>query len=466
MYKILIVTIAGLAAIQQANSQNLIPNPGFEQCDLCDSRGFKELGIGFGANVPADWNSATFGSPDIYSVQPRSGKRHGGFFTGFGKFEYLANHFTEPLKMGATYRFSFWIAGNSQNLNYIVDEIGIHIQKGKVSYPQSEPLKQLTPSFSSPDLDYIAAKNYRQFSFEYMACGGEDHFIVGRFRDLGKDDTTFVGSKRPSDPLLEAIYYYVDDFEMVEISPGITADPLPPDLELCKDTIKTIRVPDAYVNQNIVWSNGSTSPEISFKNEDLIWVEIRLNDACKTVIRDTMIIKYFKDVNMKILSADSVCTGDTILLQALCNGSDSCFDFIWNNQQKERIAKITKPGIYSVRAKTVCYELERSKEILPSNRNVQTFVMFPNVVTKSGHPENQSFKPYLKPPEESRIQQIEWSLYNRWGQKIFSAHDLNASWQPLVSNPLDTYLYMYKISYQDCNDISTKIFKGHFNLID
>ncbi|MBK9107039.1 MAG: gliding motility-associated C-terminal domain-containing protein [Saprospiraceae bacterium] len=445
-------------------SQNLIPNPGFEQCDLCDSRGFKELGIGFGANVPADWNSATYGSPDIYSNLPKTGKRHGGFFTGFRKHEYLVNHFTESLKMGATYRFSFWLMANPQNLNYIIDEIGVHIQKGKAVYPQSEPLRQIMPTFKSPDEDYIAGKIYRQFTFEYKACGGEDHFIVGRFQALEKMDTFFVGSKRPADPYLEAIYYLVDDFEMIEISAPVIADPLPSELELCKDSLKSLRIHDLYAGLPIKWSTGATGPEIQFKNEDLIWVEIILDDACKSILRDTIQIQYFKDVNMKILSADSICTGDTLELQAICN--EKCFDFIWNNQQTDRIAKITAPGIYTVRAKTFCYDLMRSKEIFPSHRMVQTFVQFPNIITRSGLPENQNFKAFIKPQQQHRIYNLEWSIFNRWGEKIFSSEDQNAVWQPADTNPIDSYLYMYKINYQDCNAVTTKIFKGNFNLID
>lgn len=445
-------------------AQNLIPNPGFEQCDLCDSRGFKELGIGFGANVPADWNSATYGSPDIYSTQPRSGKKHGGFFTGFRKFEYLANHFTEPLKPTATYKFSFWIMANPQYMNYIVDEIGVYIQKGQTNYPQSEPLRQLNPTFNSPDLDYISSKNYRQFSFEYTACGGEDHFIVGRFQYLGNADTAFVGTKRPPDPTSEPIYYYVDDFEMIEISPGLIVDPLPSQLELCRDSLKSIRVHDAYINRPIKWSTGDSGPETRFKNEDFIWVEITLDDHCKTLLRDTVKINYFKDVNMQIISVDSVCTGDTISLQALCNGP--CFDYLWNNQQTERIAKITQPGTYTVQAKTACYDLARTKEIFPSNREVQTFILFPNIITKSGLPENQTFKPYIKPAQRHRLQSLEWSIFTRWGEKVFTSSDINTSWQPGTSNLIDTYLYTYKISYQDCKDITTQLFKGHFNLID
>ncbi|HEX5625754.1 MAG TPA: hypothetical protein VFX48_07050, partial [Saprospiraceae bacterium] len=260
MHKLLGLSFFLLASGLQA--QNLIPNPGFEQCDLCDSRGVKELGIGSGANMPPDWNAATFGTPDFQSVTPRSGKRHGGFFTGFGKFEYLANHFSEPLTAGARYRFSFWIrpATNGSN-NFAVDEMGVFFQKGMPDYRQAEPLKQLVPHFSTPDQQHLQGE-YQLIRFEYTACGGEDHFIVGRFRALDSGDTTFIGTKRPVNPATEAIYYFVDDFEMIALEPPVVVDLLPETIVLCPDEIKFIRIPAPYDQGNILWSNGKTLPEI------------------------------------------------------------------------------------------------------------------------------------------------------------------------------------------------------------
>ncbi len=445
------------------DAQNLIPNPGFEQCDACDANGFKELGIGLGANNPIDWNAATFGTPDFRSTYPHSGKKHGGFFTGFQKHEYLVNHFSTTLMAGATYQFSFWIQGSTQNLNYAIDEIGVYLLKGEAIYPQAEPLKQLTPTFKSKEGEFIDAKNYIRLSFEYKACGGEDHFIVGRFAPLGQGDTSFVGKKRPVNPGSEAIYYFVDDFEMIETNPAPSYDLLPSEITLCPDSSKTLSIPDPLRTMKIIWSNGETLPEIQIKNEGKIWVQVQLDDACNTILRDTVIISYFPNVNLKILSTDSICNGDTIELRALCNGD--CFEFRWSNGMNTDVSKISEAGIYTVTAKSACKEISKSKEIFSLNRKINRFIEFPNVISLNGQVGNESFQPYIKPEEIQRIKKLKWVIFNRWGKKVFETNKVNDKWTPGSDNPNDTYLYYYEVEYLDCNGLTTDVFKGNFSLL-
>lgn len=52
---------------------------------------------------------------------------------------------------------------------------------------------------------------------KFIACGGEDHVIVGRFKDLGRNDTLFVGTRRTGN-----IYTYtiIDDVELILTNPA------------------------------------------------------------------------------------------------------------------------------------------------------------------------------------------------------------------------------------------------------
>lgn len=444
-------------------AQNLIPNPGFEQCDKCDSRGFKELGIASGANDPIDWNAATGGTPDFISTQPHSGKRHGGFYCGFPKYEYLTNHFTRTLTKGAVYRFSFWVMSGPHNPNYLLDEIGVYFQKGPAVYPQAQALKQLNPNYNTPDGEFIGGKEYKQYSFEYTACGEEDHFIVGRIKPLGQGDTSFVGTKYPANPGNEYMYYFVDDFEMLEIKPAQPVDLLPATINLCPGEVKKIGVPELYKNNMILWSTGETTPDITIASDHLISVEIHLNDACNTILRDTVKVIRQPLINVKILSPDSVCIGDTIALKAICNGD--CFDYTWSNGVKGSEIMVSQSGIYQVQVKTLCNDISAEKEIFASGRKIASFVSFPNVITLNGEMENQRFGPYVKPEQKWRIQSYELIIYNRWGKKVFGTNKTDDYWSPDEQQPMDVYLFHSTINYMDCNTISKNIIKGSFNLI-
>ncbi len=501
--------------------QNLIPNPGFEQCDKCDNRGFKELSIGFGANDPADWTAATYGTPDFQSVSPHTGKKHGGFFVGFPKFEYLTNHFTACLKKDAVYQFSFWISPDTRSPNYIVDEIGVYIQQGPCEFKQPDPLKQLTPVYQSDDGDFIGKSGYRLLRFEYTAKGGEDHFVVGRFRNLGLGDTTFVGTKRPANPSSEPVYYFVDDFEMIQISQNPVIDLIPDVITLCPGEKKQLTIPSPYNQGAINWSTGQKTATIDVPEINTVYVEVTLNDACKTIIKDSTHIIIRPLAQIQIIGSDSICEGGSTLLTATC---DSCLELSWNSllvtmpgeytvtaktncgeqtvskkivlyddhgqiaidgvdeictgDKKELTAhcdrctdlswtklEISQPGEYTVTAKTICKEITATKKIGTANQQIDSLVRFPNVVFPNGQDINHSFKPVIKKGEEGRIMNFTFTIFNRWGQTLIKTKVKEDEWQPDPGLPMDTYLYIGEIEYQDCNGIKKNGFKGTVTLV-
>ena len=193
-------------------SQNLIPNPSFEQCSKCDSRGFKEL------YDSIDWTAATYGTPDIQSFASHTGMKHGGFFLGFQKFEYLTTHLTEALKPGFKYRCSFHIRPDTRAPYYAIDQFGVYFQQGLPNYPQALPLSQLKPYFETPDGEHIATDSYKNYNFEFTACGGEDHIVLGVFHPLAGNDTLFIGKTRQFPQTSIPIYYLIDDVSLEKIT--------------------------------------------------------------------------------------------------------------------------------------------------------------------------------------------------------------------------------------------------------
>ncbi|HEX5626170.1 MAG TPA: gliding motility-associated C-terminal domain-containing protein, partial [Saprospiraceae bacterium] len=240
-------------------------------------------------------------------------------------------------------------------------------------------------------------------------------------------------------------------------------DLLPETIVLCPDEIKFIRIPAPYDQGNILWSNGKTLPEIDVPRSPWIAVEVQLNDSCKTILRDTTLITLIDKVNIKILSADSVCIGDTIELKAICNGR--CFDFSWNTGSTSPNLLITEPGRYSITAKTACEVLEASKDIAASGKMVGSFIQFPNVFAPNGEEKNRSFGPVLEPGESHRLVGLHLMVYNRWGQKLFETRDKNEQWHPDADVPMESYIYFCEVEYQDCNQIRKSVFKGTTSLI-
>ncbi len=345
-------------SIGMVNCQNLVPNPSFELCQKCDNRGFKELYIGEGANTPIDWTAATFGTSDIRSEFPRTGKRHGGFFLGIPKFEYLTTKLTQPLIAGYTYRCIFHIRLQELNAYYALDQFGVHFHTGIPNYPQAEPLSQLNLQYETPNDEYISDYSYKNYSFNFVACGGEDHIILGRFKKIGIGDTLFVGKDRNINPNQAAVYYFVDDIS-VELIDSAVSNIVVDQINLCEGETKTVEIPDSIKLASILWSTGETSRKISIPKVDTLWVEYKFDDKCAS-IRETIKINRKLPPTLSISGDQFICTGKSTILTAFCN---SCSSITWNTNESTNQITVSSAGTYSVKAKWECGEITESKTI-------------------------------------------------------------------------------------------------------
>jgi len=64
------------------------------------------------------------------------------------------------------------------------------------------------------------------------------------------------------------------------------------------------------------------------------------------------------------------------------------------------------------------------------------------------------------------IVNLEWTIFNRWGEEIFYSEDLNSSWNGIHNNKVvPNGSYPYKIRIKSTNGKIKEIF-GHINVID
>ncbi|MEP7195526.1 MAG: gliding motility-associated C-terminal domain-containing protein [Saprospiraceae bacterium] len=437
-------------------SQNLISNPGFEKCELCGRFGNQGVEFNYldGANNPVDWFGVTEGSSDIRSTLPYMGKRHGGFFS-FGKFEYLGNVLTMPLEPGAEYQFSFWLEVEEAG-SYSLDEIGVFIHKGLPHYSGLKYLgEKLTPNFTTPDGEYLPVNKYKQYSFNYKACGGEDHVIIGRFSNLGKNDTMFIGKGRPSSVYP---YTYVDDVELIKIKNA--ADLLLPDLiSLCKDEKIRIGIIPGY--QMVKWSNGETGDSIELKSSDTkIYVEAKFDENCPAILDSVIIITKPNILDEVDLIPDTICLSENLKIQ-ISNTNYSTY--LWNTGKMDSILEVKDTGSYSVIAYSTCHEV-RDKTVVVSDIPINNLFQFPNIFLPS-EMENNKFAPIVLKDYLDKISNYKLSIFNRWGSVVFETNDIHQAWNADDKIAVDTYIYSVNCSLQNCNRNQNYNAKGTVTLI-
>jgi gliding motility-associated-like protein len=86
-------------------------------------------------------------------------------------------------------------------------------------------------------------------------------------------------------------------------------------------------------------------------------------------------------------------------------------------------------------------------------------VFVPNAFVPRGV--NATFKPVTK-----YVSTIHWEVYNRWGERVFAADDLDASWDGTFNGALcNSDVYFYKVTYTDLVNPEPQTIKGNVTLI-
>ncbi|NOT36979.1 MAG: hypothetical protein HOP11_06345 [Saprospiraceae bacterium] len=458
MTKTLKIVSIFLFSITNFYSQNLITNPGFEKCDKCNTLGRPWLEFFFKttANDPVDWFAPSPGSSDIRDILTHTGKKHGGFFS-IGKFEYLANILSSPLEAGSEYKFSFWLAIDSFS-KYSLDEIGVNFQTGMPMYNDFSLVGVVTPYWTTPDGEHLPHRAYKQYSFNYTACGGEDHIIIGRFSGLSKGDTLFIGpGERPA-----SVFYYtfVDDVELIKIKDAPELSPTK-EVLLCEGESIRVGIKSGFVD--VKWSNGGSGDSTTVKHADnFVVVEAKTSKNCPA-ITDTIFIKQksLQEESEELFGAEKICFPADSFIRSIKHNYTS---FSWLSGQMTDVIKISNPGTYILTSSNGCKFSTDTLEVI-AGANVDNIMKFPNVITPL-EMNNNSFAPViLDPTFKDLIESYELEIYNRWGKRVFESKNKDEAWRPDQSHPTETYTYLLKGVINDCENKIELLKKGTFTII-
>ena len=235
MRKIFIVIF--LYLVSNANAQNLVLNPSFEDTIAC---------TGTYAMPCNYWYWATYGSPDYFSEQPdifcgtspvplsnagyqyaRTGIAYVGLVTlmqplnpnYLNRREYIGGELSDTLKQGHEYCVSFYISV-AEELKYVTDGIGLYLSiDSAVDYTINTNLP-FVPQISNPSGNIIYdTLNWVQISGTYIANGGEKYFTIGNFKD---DANTLIDSINNNVPQSRYVsYLFIDDVSVIDCTVGI-----------------------------------------------------------------------------------------------------------------------------------------------------------------------------------------------------------------------------------------------------
>ena len=258
---------------------------------------------------------------------------------------------------------------------------------------------------------------------------GPDCSILKPGIDL-TDSTTF----------LDFYVYYLDDLQLLQTKDFHSPHILGENGSFCI-TDSVLKAPD-FSNASYQWYKdsiaiiGSTTNSYHLPKNNSIGnynVRIVVGDSC--IISEPFSFGLSELSNLNLPSDTILCEADTLILAPPLNG------ITYNlNGISSSMVKILKEGIYNIVA-TDANGCAKTFTVNVHSQNCKIYI--PNVFTPNGDGKNDVFRI----PQGMQIQVKEFSIFDRWGNKVFSTTNSNIGWDGSlngVDSPTGMYVYIIK----------------------
>lgn len=206
---------------------------------------------------------------------------------------------------------------------------------------------------------------------------------------------------------------------------------LPADTTICANSSYVVNL-NLPTNTSVIWNDGNTNA-IRLLMPNNTYTLLANNIGC--IKKDTIVISS-KSLPVVSLGTDTtVCYGRTKLLSPQINGAS----FLWSDTSTDSLLIVTQPGLYWVEATYNGCSFRDSIRIDYKDCGCATTI--PNVFSPNGDGLNDFFKPDMK----CLPQNYQLSIFNRYGQPLFSTQNYLQAWDGTINGkpaPIGTYYYV------------------------
>ncbi len=246
--------------------------------------------------------------------------------------------------------------------------------------------------------------------------------------------------------------YTTDSFEIKKVYPKPIVQ-LDSTHFICKGKNTTLNSGAGFVKY--LWQDGSANQTFTVKNTGLFWVQVRDTNGCYGA--DTTIISTTADTPSHFIYTDtSICKYQSIELIPF----KTFQSYYWSTGESSPSLIVNGAGVYdlSVTDTNGCAGME-SIHVRP--KTCINNLIFPNAFSPNKDGKNDVFKPYTT----GIFYQYQLSIYNRWGQKIFSTNNPNSGWDGTYkSGQQNTSTFVWVCTYQFAGE-TVKTQKGTILLV-
>ena len=449
MRKQLLYIVFFVGTITHMDSQNLVPNPGFENLTSCpDDDG--QIGLA----IP--WSHWL--TPDLYHtcgyfpflrppkvrvcdhVEPHSGDAFAGLYVlGPGGREYMETELLETLEKDEMYYARFYVLTDDDC------ELG-----APTTYTDAIALgvgiKGLYHEIAAENRGTIISDtmNWKPVGGCYSAKGGESNLQIKNFYPDSETELVAI----PSGESVYFNYFFIDDVSLHHVAI------LPDTLLLCPD--ESLELDASFLDANYQWSTGDTSDVIQIYEPGTYFVQVSL-EGC--TITDTVRVLN-PELPYSQLPDTVICDDRSIVIPAPLPGV-----YQWSNGANTSSIQVNQGGEYRLTVTNECGDFVFKK--LVDDENCKCRVYIPNAFSPNDDGKNDFLDVFMKCKYPSEVNRF--AIYDKWGGEIFSTNDLSAMrWDGKIQGEMvPTGVYTWYLDYTTQPDGETRKIteSGHVNLI-
>ena len=368
---------------------------------------------------------------------------------------YIVAKLKKPLVPNARYFFKMYMRCIYNNLDGFCKTNNQAIAFSQ-QYPKDAPDGQGALNFKPViENNKIIDTTWTEISGCFTAKGGEQYAIIGNFKR--KDSTSIQRFVNTSNPIILLGAYLIDDVLLAPLNLE-----LPQDTSICAgDTL--ILKPNTQFPATYKWQDGTTTPQYRITKGGIYSVTINYNInnlSCSTEQHFTVnMLPRYKP--LKTVDT-TICDEKNILLKVGTGRKDDTIT--WQDNSQKDTLRVEKTGLYTAQITNACGRYVEDYKVSFVNCAINIYV--PNVFSPNGDTQNETFGPFIQ--SEFPIILYEFAIYNRWGSRVFSSTDKNATWdgnfngQPLLP---DVYVWTLKLKANVGGKIVLKEEAGDVNLL-
>ncbi|WP_118976220.1 gliding motility-associated C-terminal domain-containing protein [Taibaiella koreensis] len=246
--------------------------------------------------------------------------------------------------------------------------------------------------------------------------------------------------------------YRIDTFV---VAPPFTFS-LGNDTVICNQSAFELKAPPSAASYQ--WQDNSTSQRFIADTTGLYWVNVRQRGCQKA---DSIYIS-FKDLRMDLGSDSTLCRGVPVALTLDARVKDPNATFLWNTGQTGGLLPVTDTGYYVVDISDAPCVFSDAIHI--GDEICSCIPMIPTAFSPNRDGLNDVFGIIFS--EGCPIKHFRCSIYNRFGQRIYSSNDPGKAWDGTWNGkPADVGTYMYAVTAETGTQGKVYQLKGDITLL-